>query len=576
MEPDRIDELIGRYLDGIATEPERVEMEASLRSSPDLARRFARAVRMDQALHRHYHRVHAAAAAAALIREAERTHAARTAPAADAAEYPAAGWRSLWGRTWDHLWGPAGAIALHVVLLVLLVRWVATDLRPRREEGVEVTLTREETRQFDRKPPAPVEEGDATAALAHTPPIEPLRAPGESEPVEPPEAPRERSVVFLDARNAANPPGLAALPPAYEGRRPERRAQILASAAGLPAARIEAAQAQAQSWLLAHQSPDGSWPARTADDRRAASSLAVLALLAHAENTTGERSAALARAVRQLMAETPRTGGRDAEDPRGAALACAALADFHAMTRVPAVREALDLSVRRLVSAQGADGLWRRPAASTESASDGLAPTAWAVQALRASLMAGADRTAILPAVARAADGLDRVQNPASGLFYYPAPAGTPARAMADTAAAVVALQEAGRGDTPRVQRGLKALDSARLPWPDESTGDDVIEPWFFIASAHRNAGGAAWIRVYRDLAGRLLERQTENGGWSALPGSGAADDLRATALCTLCLATPYAQPASRELDRLAPLAREADPRRLEWLAVVRLLGCVR
>lgn len=569
MEPDRMDELTGRYLDGFATDAERLELEAELRASPAAALRFVRAVRTDEALHRHYHRAHAAAAAMAMIREAG--HAPKPA-AARAAETVAAGWRRIWGRTWDHLWGPAGAVALHVVLLVLLVRWVASDFGPRHDEGVSVTLTRAETRTFDRKPAATEPAADVARAGdgLHAPPTEPLRAPHDADPIEPPEAPGPLVVNWILPAVAGPTAGLAPLPPAFDGRTAERRSLVLAAAAGAGmAARVEMAQSRAQAWLLSQQQADGSW---RGPSPVAGSSLAILALLAHAENASGERGEAVARAVRSLMAAQRSPGVHAAEDPRSEALACAALAEYFLLTRVPAVRNAFDASVRRLLEAQDADGLWTAAAyAGSGRRASGLAPTAWALQALRTALMAGADSEAIVAAAARAADGLDRIQNPVSGLYYYPSAPGGSERSVAETAAAVVALQAAGRGGSARVQRGLRAMANARFRWPDAAArGAESLETWLFVSSAQRQAG-AGWTTAYGHLAGQMLDHQGSAGDW--LPGTMAQQAVAATALGSLCLSAPYRNPTAGELDRIAPIVVRApafDPAGWMILAMAR------
>lgn len=515
-----LDDLIGRHLDETIDDAGRARLEAALRASPDAALRFARAVRMDERLHRHFHRRQALNFVLSRAGEARSTIL-----------------RPSWVRSArEHAWAPVAAIALHAALILLLVRWVIVTPSPNTGNGVEITLgERPDRTPLDRRPVLPDEmHGPGLRvpepSIAGPPPPE----------IEPPGA-ADLHVAFLplDAGTAAavaDPARLAH--PLVAGRFGAGRARSTALYGGTWSAPTEKTAARAVAWLARAQSPDGAWREAGTEDETL-TSLVLLALMGHGETPVhGEHRTVVRAALQRLAASSSPPAS-----PRSAALRLCALADAVALTRLPALQMLLDQAATAALDAERPGGGWD----TSGPVADPLA-TAWTVEALRVASTAGVDDPRLAPAIRRAADALGDASIPTSGLLYYPAPARHGALAHADTAASLLALQLSGEAAETRIQRGLRALDAMAPTWPGRGEPDAAMEALYFATRVRYNEGGGGWMKWMTPLARSMTAAVSSAGSWpGAETGNGVTHPIRATALAVLILETPSRYPpASR------------------------------
>ncbi|MCX7818293.1 MAG: hypothetical protein N2652_03665 [Kiritimatiellae bacterium] len=523
-EVDReLDELIERHLNGELDDAGRARLEAAICSSPEAARRFARAARFERLIERHLRR-----------------------PSTVLAGTPAAVRRLRWG-WWrgfrEHAWGPLAAVALHALLIGALIRWVMWPATPRREETVEVAMeTRRESTQLDRLPEMPAEN----IAPGFAPPARPElgKGPGPdlAENAAPPIAQRPLVAPQTTVRSLAT-----ISHPLVASRWGARREAVARELPAALAAAVDRATAEGVEWLAGRQSADGAWR-EAGTDGLGLTGLAVLALLTRGEELREKGQAERLRAAMDHLAASLRVGtGSEGEDLRGAVLRLNALADGQVVLRLPRWQAALERAAARVLDAQQPDGGW-----GTLSGVPDPVVTAWAVCGLRVAATIGVEPERIRAALPRAAAALNRTPNPASGLLYYPAPSERSAAAVGGLAGTVLALQIAGEGSGLRVLRGLRSLDEHWNDpgrWLREAGGLDAL---WLAAWAHQQAGGAVWTRFYARCAPAVLLARTAGSAWET---EGRAS-VRATSVAVLLLETPWRYPRAAEWPALAAANR--------------------
>ena len=191
-------------------------------------------------------------------------------------------------------------------------------------------------------------------------------------------------------------------------------------------------------------------------------------------------------------------------------------------------------------------GGWRYGYPESPMASSDMSVTGWALMFLRSA------RNAEFNVQKNYFDeGLDFVErcyvdDPAAqekGVFRYRPlasdPTGNPQITLANTASAMLTLILGGRHERTSVKDGVRwfrARDYPR-PWQDS---------YFYLASCYSSqamaqVGGDAWNEIYPQIAGNLLEEQSDEGAWPL--GSGTEKKFgRAytTSLAVLALTPAY------------------------------------
>ncbi|MGN1325048.1 MAG: prenyltransferase/squalene oxidase repeat-containing protein [Candidatus Spyradenecus sp.] len=231
-------------------------------------------------------------------------------------------------------------------------------------------------------------------------------------------------------------------------------------------------------WLKMKQGPNGMWNNDTGD-----TSLALLCFLAHGElpGQSDEFGDTVEKAIRGLLADQIsdpsqcKPGGADnpsefesrrkdkvgyfkGRDAHNYAhlVAIYALSEAYAMTRIPAVKEAVERAIPHVIEGQNADGGWYYNMYAKCPTTD-TSYTSWAVQALKAAKLSGNHDPKIIAALKKSARGIKTCANP-NGTFGYLNTAKN--RYLGLTAPCALILQMLDEADTDLCKKAVAYMDT--------------------------------------------------------------------------------------------------------------------
>ncbi|HAN99223.1 MAG TPA: prenyltransferase [Planctomycetaceae bacterium] len=287
------------------------------------------------------------------------------------------------------------------------------------------------------------------------------------------------------------------------------------------------------AWLVARQNDDGSFG--DGDYARNTGVCAIAGIAFAAEGSFPDRGRfgrPLRRTVEFLLSQADATGliSNPQFRSRGPmyehGFATLLMAELLGNCRVPGLPETLQRAVRTILDSQNDEGGWRYQPVRDDA---DVSVTVAQVMALRAARNAGLfvpDET-----VTRAVDYLKRAQNPDGGYRYLSSEGES---AFPRSAAAIVALYNAGISSGPEIDRGLTYLQG----FPPRAEPGPLPSHFFYghyyAAQAMWHAGGEAWRNWYPAIRDLLLDRQTESGRWDDL-----LSPIYATAMATIILQIP-------------------------------------
>ena len=241
-------------------------------------------------------------------------------------------------------------------------------------------------------------------------------------------------------------------------------------------------------WLKKNQKPNGMWDNGGAST--GATSLALLCFLAHGElpGSSPEFGDTVQKAIQGLLNDQIKTqaeckpGG--AENPTqfesrrkdkigyfkgrdshnyAHLVAVYALSEAYAMTRIPDIKDALDLAIPHITDGQNADGGWYYNMYAACPITD-TSFTSWAVQGLKAAKLAHAgDQAKVVTALKKAARGIKTCWNDQGnvGFFGYTTQSGGSKRQYPGlTSACALILQMLDESDTDICRKAIAYMDS--------------------------------------------------------------------------------------------------------------------
>jgi hypothetical protein len=183
------------------------------------------------------------------------------------------------------------------------------------------------------------------------------------------------------------------------------------------------------------------------------------------------------------------------------------LAEAYGMARAAGLREKLSNAVRLIIETQNREGGWRY---FPERRDADISVTICQVMALRAAKNAG---LYVPPAtIDRCVAYIRRSQN-SDGGFVYQLSMGGPSK-FPRSAAAVVALNNAGIYDGPELERALDYV-MAFLPGSSAAAMENhFLYGHYYAVQAMWQAGGERWRRWYPAIEAELSQRQQADGAW--------------------------------------------------------------
>lgn len=289
-------------------------------------------------------------------------------------------------------------------------------------------------------------------------------------------------------------------------------------------------------YLAARQNEDGSFGSGSMYRRNVAvTGLAGMSLLAAGHLPgRGRYGRTMSRTVDFILAHCEPSGFIVAEDSKshgpmyGHGFATLFLAEVYGTTPRKEIREKLEKAVVLIVNTQNDEGGWRY---FPERADADVSVTVCQMMALRAARNAGL--SVPKTTVDRCTEYVKRCQNVDGGFRYQLGR--RQQSAFPRSAAAVVALYNAGLFEDPDIQRGLKYLQRYRPQGDALRYESHYFYAHYYAVQAMWHAGGNFWREWYPAVRDELVRRQQPDGGWS----DRAICSEYATAMACLVLQTP-------------------------------------
>jgi len=307
--------------------------------------------------------------------------------------------------------------------------------------------------------------------------------------------------------------------------------------------RIDAAIVNALQFLSREQMPSGAWRIDAYGDSTAATSLAVMSFLA-AGHVPGEGpyGQQIERGISWVIDHQAENGMIVHQKSHGPlyshGISTLMLAEVIGMvdtSLVGPVRRALENAVRLILDAQNVpkksshEGGWRYQPTSRDS---DLSVTGWQLLALRAAKNVGCDVPA--DSIERAVEYVKMCSLANNrGFAYQPGDRTSATR----TGTGILALEICGAHHTPEALGGADFLLERPLEFSDQ---------YFYYGAYYSNIGmfkigGRHWESSKSHLTDVLLDKQADDGSWTADDGSErAAGRNYCTSMAVLALAVEY------------------------------------
>ncbi len=467
-------------------------------------------------------------------------------------------WRKR--RIIDNLYGPAGTLLVHVLLVVALFKFVHFKSRDvereveavvrQVEEPPELEEVQQELEQIEDIPTVVDAVAPPDVSVDQQPPqVDAVRAPGAE----------GMDLSDFDVVASVSPLSFKGL---YASRSAAGRAGALSKYAGGLDEQTEVAVLKALNWLNTHQYPDGSWGPSY---RAAMTGLALLTFFAHGESTgSPEYGTAIRKGLQYLLKRQQDgvfVGGgpvdfwslptKYADQVRvyEHAVATYAISEAYNITRIPYLRPAMEAGVQVLLDGQHEAGSWDYGYKQGPEAHVDVSLAGWSLQALKAAASAGAENPGLKAAIEAGVRGL-KLQFRKSGRFQYSTRDVKHAEDTVMTAVAVLCLQITGHALDDEAKAGMTILQNASFSWsPGDRPGQDRRDMrdwpwygWYYLTQARFHQGGRTWASWNRQFAPVLCRMQNEDGSWCPAPKSAEAmfGPVYCTTLATLQLEVYY------------------------------------
>jgi hypothetical protein len=459
-------------------------------------------------------------------------------------------WRTR--RIIDNLYGPAGTIVVHILVILVLVKFMTFE---GREVQSEVEVIVKEIESFEELEDIE-EELDEIEDIPTV--VEAVAPPQVSVDSEPPPvdsvSPTAESIdlAALDVSQQVSPLKFRNL---YASRSASGRADALGKYGGGMGQRTEYAVKKALYWLNTHQEAAGSWGPRY---RVAMTSLALLAFFAHGDDTSSpEYGSAIRRGLKWLL-QSQRNGMFMGGGPwhhavqirpYEHAIGTYALSEAYGLTQIPFLKYAMEDAVQLIIDGQHEAGSWDYDYKHGPEAQIDVSLSGWHIQALKAAAMAGAENKGLKTAIESSMRGLKAGFSEKVGMFQYGTREPHPPDPIM-TGVAVLCMQLTGHALDAECRAGIKELTDINFSWvrKDEknaevrNVGGWPYYAWYYITQARFQQGGRSWITWNKQFALPLCAMQNPDGSWGPAPESVEAryGPVYCTALPTLMLEVYY------------------------------------
>ena len=472
----------------------------------------------------------------------------------------------------QRLSGPFLAVVLPLIGVLFLLSLETKQVEKPKTQAVEIVeMTEMEIEEEPPPPPEPVEfepidtDFDGPVSDFNTPDMTSVvnDAPYSPKPAE--------------ANTVAIVSSPIMMPGIVGSRSPGQRGSALGRFGGSAAG--EATVMRALRWLKSKQNENGSWGNQ---HQTAMTGLAILTYLAHGETPSldcPEFGETVQKGIKWLTDNVKENGVFKQVDHNlySQLIGAYALSESYAMTRVPAVKDAAEKAIRKVISGQQEGGGFDYKLDPNSERND-LSYSGWATQAIKAAHLAqldikktlddGTEVDLLHDAYEKCKNGIraNAISGGESGFGYTPDSKSH--RGL--TGVGVLCLQLLGDGNCSEVKNALGFLDACTFSFDDWSNqpynkGDNPspIYYWYYITQAKFHTGGDRWKRWNAMFQKELIAKQNvikeaiadptgkmrDIGYWQSPSESesfrgGGGDalwkDIMDTCLCTLQLEVYY------------------------------------
>ena len=480
----------------------------------------------------------------------------------------------------QHIWGPVGSVIFHVIIVSMLLIFASA---PPPEPPPEVEVNMMETKadvleevmktEIEKVEPPPVQD-DVNVEQPDVATVSTMDVPSD--------APGSGAGDSAGAGIGSGDPSLAAgfevamaksplvMKGLYSARTSGGRRGALSAFGG--SRRGEDTVMRALRWFKAKQDPDGSW-AKTDKSPIAFTGLALLAFLAHGETPSSpEFGQTVEKAMKYLVSkQTPKgmIGAAGYEH----AICAYALSEGFGLTKIMALKEAMDKSIDIIVEGQqplgGYDYVYKKGPRWD------LSVAGWQFQALKAAKMAGCSNPKLDDAIKKGMSFImDIAYDPRKGGFGYAAEGNAPPGSTPSmTSAGTLCLQLMGKPNAPQVRTALKFIEEMAVDWapqveakPEDKKaerGKQAVYTWYYATQAKFQRGGKDWESWNPRFTKALVQGQIVEGPLGHWEGGDHGGSVYTTALCCLMLEVYYRYlPTFKHVEgekEAAPAAKSDD-----------------
>jgi len=422
--------------------------------------------------------------------------------------------KKLRKRILEHLFGPFGSIAFHIIIVLLALKFSGMVSNKKTSE-IKVQIMEPDAIELEEfeKELDQMEELQEMSDLANPDQNFDVEAPPDVSTDTAPSEDVSMDLADLNVISAESPLVMKGL---YEGRSAGGRSKMLGGA-GRWAKDVDSSVNKALEWLKNNQQTDGSWK----DNPEAMTGLAILTFLANGETPSSEKyGATVEKGIKFLVSMQEKYGdgkfsdwtpGGEGGQPNSYAhgIATYAISEAYGLTRIPSLRPVMEAAVNVIISGQQPGGSWDYGFRKTARRDASVA--GWQIQALKAALIAGASNPGLKDAINLAVEELKKNQHGETGMFPYSAP---DQGKLSITGVSVLCLQLAGQGKDSSTKRGLQALKVADIDW--QNPMDWPMYSWYYITQAKFHAGGGDWDAWNQKFAREIIRSQNEDGSWTS------------------------------------------------------------
>ena len=407
----------------------------------------------------------------------------------------------------DHLWGPTGSVILHIIVLIVLYKFVVF-VQEGRQPDVEVVIMDPDAVDLDEiLEPEELEDLPEIVDTVTPPEVDlSVDQPPEVDDFQEETEPMDLDVIS-DVQSPLTMTGL------FGNRSDSGRAAALRDYNQF-AKITEASVIRALDWLKKNQNPDGSWNKNL---KTGLTGLGLLTFLAHGETPGSEDYGLTIEKAMKFLISRCKEDGHFVHDGgiHGVyehAIGAYAVSEAYGITRHPSLKDVMDRSIGVIVKGQQKNGSWDYHYGKGDRSD--LSVAGWQIQAMKAAKAAGADTPGLKEAMKKAVPGV-KLFLKEDGNYGYSNKNRRTNQGL--TGVAVLCMQLMGYATDAATRDGLRALDDAICEWGVGTSHDDYqgwpFYSWYYVSQAKFHHG-KNWNAWNAEMVKTIVGHQEDDGHW--------------------------------------------------------------